>query len=338
MATIRRMSHFDLGNYWNFFPAALKERYGTDFGEGFKRIGLQFRAISAGRRDLSIEDVLTIFDEDLPYVKDWTKPDREDLEQRMNTHGAGKLIGALRDARNDILLVRKIIYCFRDLSLAALILHHVYPDRFALCSHHLASQLYIAAPTVPEFYIKYCEELKVWGTHKWPTAVEEFTVAKVEFSLWTWYRLAHHGKSIERRRCKREFAKDPWIQERRAAQVSGALGEIEPLVLAKAFARTNREVAALIAWRELDAKVHKMLVNRQVRVDKSDNIWARFDKLCDGELPPGWNSADLKEIWNQRNAVVHNGAQLMGEETISEILSNVDTFISHNTPSGECSD
>ena len=40
-----------------------------------------------------VDDVLAIVDDSLPYVEDWTKPDRANLEQRMSL----KADGLIRD-------------------------------------------------------------------------------------------------------------------------------------------------------------------------------------------------------------------------------------------------
>jgi hypothetical protein len=113
---------------------------------------------------------------------------------------------------------------FRELSLTALVLQHVYPTHFAMCSHFLASQLCITgAENLPEFYRKYCMELLAWADHKWPTK-SRLTVVEAEYALWTWYRLAYRGENPkERNKAKREFKNDRWIQEQRDRQVAASL-------------------------------------------------------------------------------------------------------------------
>jgi hypothetical protein len=323
------MSRFDLGKYSKAFPEALLERYGRDFKLGFDRIENQYKDVRSGRCPLTVEDVLAIFEPDLPFVEDWTKPDRNNLAERMEAKEAHKLIADLRHHDYDLNLLQKIIYCFRELSLTALVLHHVYPERFAICSHHLASQLYVTAPTVPKFYIKYCEELREWSKHSWPTRIKDFTVAKAEFALWTWYRACRRKGGDDRRRLQREFSKDPWVQVRRAKQIA-TLGEIDRLVLARSFVENNATAAASIGWVALAIKVREILKDRGVPMTTGDTIRNRFDKLSDEELPEGWTKNDLKEIWGKRNLVMKEDADISSQDAAS-VLIKVEEFIEHNT-------
>src|SRR5450759_3251678 len=95
------MGEFDLGRYWNLFPEALQKRYGSRFEAGFERIEELYKAVRSGARPLTVEDVISIFDSDLPFVHDWTKPDRDDLAAIMETRRAAKLIADLRDRNYD---------------------------------------------------------------------------------------------------------------------------------------------------------------------------------------------------------------------------------------------
>ena len=54
-------------------------------------------------------------------------------------------------------ILSSLIHCFRELTLTALVLQHVYPEKYCMCSHHIASLLYITghqeAGTVPEYFV-----------------------------------------------------------------------------------------------------------------------------------------------------------------------------------------
>jgi hypothetical protein len=104
------LSGLDLAKYFGLFDDALEERYKDKFRPGRARIEALYLEVRSGR-DITIDDVLAIFENDLPYPQDWTRPERNDL---------------------------------------------------AMCSHHLASLLFVTAPTLPEFYVDYCKE----GGHK----------------------------------------------------------------------------------------------------------------------------------------------------------------------------
>jgi hypothetical protein len=165
------------GEYYDRFDEALAGRYnGRTFKDGFSEIEKRFAKLRGeDNRRLQVEDVLEIFSHDLPYFEDWTKPDRKELAIAMQGRDGTtvpELIYRLKSAatpqpkvpgageKQEIELITQIRHGFRELSLTALVLHHVFPTRYAMCSHHLASLLYIAnAETVPKFYVEYCKEL-----------------------------------------------------------------------------------------------------------------------------------------------------------------------------------
>ena len=126
------MDRLDLAEYYELFKGALRERYEDPFEAGFRVIETRFQEVRKGLPKggaLTAEDVLAIFDSSLPYICDWTKPDEERLEKKdEQVSDASKAIRDL-NGRHDLNLIKPIIYCFRELSLAALVLHHVYPQK-----------------------------------------------------------------------------------------------------------------------------------------------------------------------------------------------------------------
>lgn len=218
---------FVLPDYLELFGQALHEKYDDTFTEGFAQIEKRYKKVRTGS-DLSVEDVIAIFEKNLPFVRDWTKPDAAELGERMQEHKVARSIRRLCDRRgkpvgDDRQLITEVLGCFRELGLTALVLHHVDPDRFAMCSYNLASLLRITAPTVPEFYIDYCTELKEWAERDWDTK-RKLSVVQAEFALWTWYRFAYKiGKREDRRPHKNKFNKDKWVQEKRAKRIATSL-------------------------------------------------------------------------------------------------------------------
>jgi len=92
------------------------------FRAGFSAVEDRFQEVRKGLpkgRVLTVDDVMAIFHPSLPYICDWTKPDEDDLKDRMNKYDASKTIRDL-DGRYDLNLIKPIIYCFRELSLTAL--------------------------------------------------------------------------------------------------------------------------------------------------------------------------------------------------------------------------
>jgi hypothetical protein len=247
-------------------------------------------------------------------------------------------------------LITEIWRCFRDLSLTALVLHHVYPDRFAMCSHHLASLLHISAPKVPEFYIKYCEELRGWSEREWPQGPlvagtarhrRKLTVVDAEFALWTWYRLAYvDGAKQEQRKHRTNFYRDPWVQERRAQRISESLGPIGKLDLARSYVYTQPTVAAMITWRELEIAMRKVFHDRGEKTTEKDTFGVLIKRLPAGAFSRNLTKHEVASLWHRRNPVMHQGEEIGEEEKISKlyaerVLHGVVEFIEKNRPESE---
>ena len=226
--------------------------------------------------------------------------------------------------RDNLELIGKIIYCFRELSLTSLVLHHVYPKHFAMCSHHLASLLYITAPTVPQYYVKYCKELREWSKR---TTKTRDSAVKTEFALWTWYRLAHYGEPEECEKHRHAFFADSWVQERRAKQIADSFkdGSIRPLDLARSLLDSQPIVAAMIAWREFET-VAKHVVRRSGD-DVPDTMYRVVKRL-----PLSVRDQDhLWGLWSPRKQVIHNGLKIKKGEA-EKVLTGVLKFIEDNAP------
>jgi hypothetical protein len=322
------------------FGQALEERYHRkdQFKDGMTRITCHYRQLQPGphQRDLTVDDVLELFKGDLPYSDDWSKPDREDLEQRMERSRVADLIRRLPGDGYDEKLIGRIRYCFRDLGLAALILHHVHPDRYAMCSHHLASLLFVSGGTVSEFYANYCDELLQWSRQARPRCVG-LNVAETEFALWTWYWFAHQsGTSDSRRKHFRAFEKDPWVQKQRAAKIAEGLGRIGKLDLARSYLDTEPTVAAIIAWREMEKAVRRVL--GADRSAKMCDLIEVVGTLKPAALPAGWTSAHLQNLWKRigpgRNWVMHplSTEDEVTTEEAALIVEGVREFVDHNAP------
>lgn len=323
----------DLLDYLNRFDEVLRGRYGGQtFKAGFLSIAERYKGIRSGERRLNVDDVMAIFDDDLPFGQDWTKPDRQRLQERMIAFRVPDAIYRLRDRMDGagvLELLGQIREALGDLSLAALVLHHAYPSRFAMCSHHLASLLYIVnASTVPKFYFAYCEELKLWGKEK---SSRQLDVVQTEYALWTWYRLAYYGKNEEKRKNKDNFFKDPWVQNRRALKVSDALKGLGRLDIARSYVGVDANLAATIAWVEFEHSIRTLVPPDRMNRAKENSVLDLIDKLPTGALPR--RRTDLKHLWLRkgrgRNEVIHQGLRLTSDEA-NEIVNEVVDFVAFN--------
>lgn len=217
----------------------------------------------------------------------------------------------------DSRLLKQLIDSLRELSLVALILHHVYPARYAIVSHHLASTLHVSGQTVAGFYIAYCRELGKWSAQTWPTPGIA-TVADAEMALWTWYRLAYVATDNAPEHRSRFFS-DPWVQERRAERIAVSLGPVDKLDLARSYLLADPTVAAMIAWREFEVELRDVV---RVEVGDRSTFPALVEKLRPEHLPPGQSKTFLKYLWKQRNKVMHEGyevtdaAEIVREATV----------------------
>jgi hypothetical protein len=307
---------FNLADYHKLFPTILEGKYGNRFILGFQAIERRYREIRSGDRLLTAEDVLAIFDRSLPFVDDWTKPDRAQLEDRMSGNTVALLTAKLR-GRHSLEVLKAILDGFRELSLTSLVLHHVYPESFSICSHHIASLLFVvghhSAGTVAAYYLEYCSELERWA-HKF-----NLTVAQAECALWTWYRLANYGEPSERRKHRRLFEQDQWIAERRATRACESLAATDKLRFARFCLDSDPTLAAIIAWREFEIRL------REVFVQGSDQL--RTSELIN-RLPP-LEKGECMALWKKRNLVMHRDVEAMRQEA-EQVVRGVEGFHSRH--------
>jgi hypothetical protein len=146
-----------------------------------------------------------------------------------------------------------------------------------MCSHHLASLLYIVnASTVPKFYLEYCEELKLWGHER---STRQLDVAETEFALWAWYRLTYYGRNEERKKNRDNFFKDQWVQDRRAHRIAYALKELGRLDIARSYLDTDANLAAIIAWVEFERSVRNILGAEKASNARNGRVMDLIDEL-----------------------------------------------------------
>jgi hypothetical protein len=312
---------FDLDYYLRRFPHVIHKRYGRHFNEGFQEIENRFVDVRLGSRLLDVNDVMALFSADLPYVEDWTKPDLHELERKMRRSNPDvpHLIKNLGSTPSDRPVLKAVIDSLRELSLVALILHHVYPHRYAIVSHHLASTLHITGQTVPDFYLSYCEELAEWQKH-FSRSSSTKTVAKTEFALWAWYRLANE-ESQDAKRHRDDFFSDRWIQRRRAIQIAKSLGHIGKMDLARSYLRTDPTVAAMIAWRQVELKMRELAGTKKNDRTKFHELLRKIDSR---QLPRSTTKQRLEALWRKRNDVMHAGDEIPDAK---EIVSGAGNFV-----------
>jgi hypothetical protein len=224
--------------------------------------------------------------------------------------------------------VRETLTCFRELGLTALVLHHIDPARFAMCSHHLASLLFVSGRTVPEFYVDYCKELLFFSQmgHRRP----KLTVVETEFALWTWYWFAHRsGNADTQKRHYDMFSKDRSVQKRRSTKIRSWLQDVDKLDLARSYLDTEPTVAAIIAWREFETELRRILVAPN---DKMPDLIKKID-LKPEALPDGWTRKDLTRLWSRtgcgRDLVMHCNQEVSPKDATT-VLDLVIEFIDHN--------
>lgn len=329
------MKPFELSFYLGRFDDVLSEKYnGQTFHNGFSALRERYKDLRAGSRRVNVDDVMAIFDDELPFVQDWTKPDRDRLEKRMRTHHVGDAIHRLRgqmDTQGAELLIGQIRQGFGDLSLTALVLHHAHPTKYAMCSHHLASLLHIVnVSTLPKFYMRYCAELEMWGR---ASTTQKLNVAEAELALWTWYRLAHYGRKEERKKHRDAFYNDPWVQERRAKQIAESLNGLGRIDLARSYIGLDPNVAAIIAWVEFESFARDLM--GKGRPDSGARVSVRdlVNQLPAEAIPRSRD--ELLRLWYRnrrgRNEVVHSGLQLERNEA-KAVVDGVMEFLAHNAP------
>jgi len=311
----RPHDELNLAEYFELFPEALEEKYNNRFAAGFAAIEDRFKEVRSGRL-LTAGDVMAIFDDSLPFVRDWTKPDRRQLDERM-AKGASQLIGDL-NGRHDLDLITRILRCFRELSLTSLVLQHVYPEKFSMCSHHIASLLYIvghrSAGTVPEYYLEFCQELEKWGRRF------GLTVVQTEYALWTWYRLANFGRKETRDEHNRRFDSDVWVRQQRAVRARESFAAEGKMGMARFCLDTDPALGAMIAWREFEIRV------RGLPCFRGNGRDSRTRMACLIASFPAGQKEDYAALWEMRNGVMKRDLEI-SEGEARKVVETVQEFL-----------
>lgn len=185
---------------------------------------------------------------------------------------------------------------------------------------------------MPEFYVNYCGELLAWSRRS-EHRHQKLNVVETEFALWTWYWFAHHsGDCDARRKHFRAFWTDPWVHERRADRIAEALKGFDRIDLARSYLKTEPTVAAIIAWRELETELRRVLGAPKSEVHE---LIERLDEIKPEALPAEWAGEALRSVWFRigpgRNRVMHDDRKVSPEEART-IVNSVSALIGHNAP------
>jgi hypothetical protein len=256
----------------------------------------------------------------------WVFPPKDAIEPALKkeTFDFWNLPGSNEDGT-----VRKLLYIFKSIELASIILRFIRPEHYSIYSSPIRHMLDIGhGRDLVETYLIYLGNLR-----KIQKQFGRGRIADVDMALWVLHEKCfgqHRDPGIAK-----AYNQDNFMLQLRASNLVAPLSGLSEARLASALVDVKPDIAVLIACHYLEILIRKLA--KHVRLaDLEPN--STLDSII-GALPNyGLADSKRKALWNRlrkiRNACFHDGRlpgsrerQLLIEE-INKLESDVDKGIS----------
>jgi hypothetical protein len=248
----------------------------------------------------------------------WPRPQNKVLEEALSR----ERIKLAPMPANPAEAIERLLRVFHNLGTVSLILHFVYPERFAIFSTPVIHLLQVTRPGLVDMYLAYCEELRVWADY-----FHMPSVAATSTALWTYAEVAKTADHPVAVKARHELEEDIWVQRRRAAQVIRPfLRRYGRLPLAHILVDEDAAIAGKIAAEEyerlLNIASHRMY-GRPLRREKGAAGQLLADLATRGVIDLAV-VAELQLVWDVRNRVVHPDPQPVTPEEVERMIETVE--------------
>lgn len=244
----------------------------------------------------------------------WVFPPRETIEPALEKEifDFWNLPG-----RNEEETVRRLLYIFKSIELASIILRFVRPEHYSIYSSPIQHMLDIRhGRDLVETYLVYLDNLRKIQSH-----YGFKRIADVDMALWVLHEKCfgqHRDPDIEK-----AYARDDFMLQLRASNLVAPLADLSEARLARALADVKPDIAVLIACHYLEILIRKLAERFRLQ---GINANSPLDTVINAL--PGYGPVDAKRkaLWGRlrqiRNACFHNGhlpgpreSRLLIEET-----------------------
>lgn len=307
----------NLKSYLSEFPTINQRKFGRSYD--FQALQKRFLPLREGQRWLAASDVAELFCPDnTPFAKYWPQPNEKDLDKILSAKHL--LLGPHPAEREQLLL--GLLSVFHNLGIASIILRFVHPDRYGVLSTPVLHLLQVNRSGTVELYLDYCEELEEWKNHfRLPS------VAETEMAIWTLAETMKGARNGEdTATAAKNFEDDLWIQRRRVSHVVRPfLRRYGRLQLARILLDEDARLAGKIAAEEYERLLgiaSQRICGRPLLRKKgaAESLIDELERRKKVTLP---QKAELRRIWETRNAVIHPGEPASTREAVEVMIDRI---------------
>jgi hypothetical protein len=312
----------DLKAYLEKFPEICKHKFGRTYN--FGALEKRFAPLRQGQRWLAAKDVSHIFQpENTPFGRYWPQPNTKDLDKILSAKRIK--LGLNEQDRGD--LVRSLLSVFHNVGVVSIILRFTHPEQFGVFSTPVLYLVQINRAATVDLFLAYCEELATWG--------KRFgipTVAGAEMAIWSFAEtIKDTDTNKEAAAAARDFEDDLWIQRRRAAQIVGPfLRRYGRLQLARILLDEDDRLAGKIAADEYERLLG--VASMRFKGRRLPAAKGAAEQLIDELEQKGKISlsdkAELRRVWETRNAAVHPGGSPPTREAVDVMIDRIESICS----------
>jgi hypothetical protein len=307
---------FDLKSYVQRFSEVCKGKFGRSYN--LAALEKRFSPLRDGQRWLAARDVVQIFrPENTPFGKYWPQPNEKDLDRSLAANHI--MLGPLNGQQ---ILVLRLLNVFHNVGVVSLLLRFVHPHQFGVFSTPVLHLVQVNRGATVELYLAYCEELAQWATHFGISSV-----AETEMALWAFAQTTKgFGSSKTAVAAVKDFEGDLWIQRRRVAQVVRPfLRQYGRLQLAQILVEEDAKLAGKIAAEEYERLLGVASVKfcgRPLPRNKgaAEQLIDELERKRKISVP---DKAELRRVWETRNAAIHPGELPPTREAVDVMIDRI---------------
>jgi len=211
-------------------------------------------------RYLEKDDLERIFSaENTHYGYYWKVPFRanwEGIKISLHESNRGGTAFAIHQWKHKI--VQKVYTKLQSMEVSSVVLSCVYPEDFAVYSPPTLTLLQVPPDEPIHYFLRYCEELRIWGEHFLDTEGVAFT----DRALWVFYEstYGHRPNSKVSTRYRHAFEEDEWIRERHASNMLRPyFARYQPLKQARFLLEIDIYLAATVAGCEFESRLKRLV-------------------------------------------------------------------------------
>jgi len=293
------MAEFDLKELLPCYQEVAILKYGGSLG--FQRLEKSMEAVRLGREEFSYHH-LEMLKKDNLFPAWWKLPELSESE-------LGALKWVFRNIQpRDAGLVQKLFDIFKSIEIISCLLRVICPQHYGIYSAPVENLLSIKAETPVKKYLTYLENLaelqEEYGLER---------IADVDMALFALSCLLNESYIRQNpgyNQIYRDYLERPNLIKKISAR--NALRHLRQenvyyLGLAESFLETDPEIAGILAGKELEGLINKILASLQTghKIYSPGTMPEKLEELTRRKFFNDQIKEDLQKWWDTRNDCVH---------------------------------